>query len=46
MIQLTRLLEEHKPDSALLFPLYRLVIGAHMYKGYRQGLRQLVEEEA
>ncbi|MBN1136108.1 MAG: glycosyltransferase family 2 protein [Anaerolineae bacterium] len=41
MKQLTLLLEKHRPQSRLLVPLYRAIIGAHIRKGYRQGQREL-----
>jgi GT2 family glycosyltransferase len=41
MGRLTCVLEKHMPGSSLLALLYRWIISAHMYKGYRQGLREL-----
>lgn len=34
-----RWLERHFPSPQLLRPLYRWVIGAYLFRGYRQGLR-------
>lgn len=41
-----RTLEKHRPDSSLLALLYRWILSAHMYKGYRQGLCELSEKLA
>ena len=38
MEKLVARLENHNPKSALLPSLYRYVIGAHIYQGYRAGL--------
>ncbi len=37
--QLVRIVERVHPSPALLRPLYRWVIGAYIYRGYRQGLK-------
>ena len=36
-------LEKHRPQPHLLIPLYRAIIGAHIHRGYRQGLREVSE---
>ncbi len=41
MKQVVRRLETHFPKPWLLRPLYRWIIGAYIFRGYRQGLRQL-----
>lgn len=41
MKQLASLLEDHRPQSRLLVPLYRVIIGAHIQRGYWQGQREL-----
>ena len=41
MKQLAAILEKQRPESRLLVPLYRAIVGAHIQKGYRQGLREL-----
>jgi glycosyltransferase involved in cell wall biosynthesis len=38
---LTAMLERHGAQSRLLIVLYRIIIGAHIQRGYRQGLRDL-----
>ena len=43
MKRLIYVLEKYKPGSFLLVLLYRWVISAYLYKGYRRGLRELVE---
>jgi len=40
MEHLVRLLEHSYPSPTLLRPLYRWIIGAYIYQGYRQGLRE------
>ena len=37
---ITRLIESRYPNPRLLHPLYRWVIGAYIYRGYRQGLKE------
>lgn len=41
MRQLTRLLEKYRTDSLLLVLLYRWILSAYIYKGFRRGLREL-----
>ena len=41
MEQVVRRLEAHFPKPWLLRPLYRWIIGAYIFRGYRQGLRRL-----
>ena len=36
---LVHILEEKKPDSCLLVSLYRWIVSAFIYRGYREGLR-------
>ena len=35
-----RWLETHRPRDPLLRPVYRWVLGGHIYRGYRRGLRE------
>jgi len=46
MKQLTHVLEKYRPGLFLLVLLYRWIISAYMYKGYRRGLRELAEAKA
>ena len=46
MHRLAQVLERHKPDCRLLALLYRWSLSAYIYKGYRRGLREMVEEGA
>jgi len=39
MENLTKIIEVYPQNPALLRPLYRWIIGAYIYRGYRQGLR-------
>jgi glycosyltransferase involved in cell wall biosynthesis len=43
MRQFTRVLEKHHPRSLMLALLYRWLLSASMYKGYRCGLCELTE---
>jgi glycosyltransferase involved in cell wall biosynthesis len=40
MRRLVRILEKRDPDSSLLAYLYRWIVSASIYRGYRQGLRE------
>jgi glycosyltransferase involved in cell wall biosynthesis len=40
MFALVRLLEQTAPNPALLGLLYRWIVSAHIYRGYRAGLRE------
>jgi glycosyltransferase involved in cell wall biosynthesis len=40
MIWVAKLLETHYQSSSLLGPLYRWIIGSHMYQGYHHGTRE------
>lgn len=40
MGQLVSVLEQRHPSPALLRPLYRWILGAYIFQGYRQGLRE------
>lgn len=42
MEYLVSILEKYYPSPSLLSPLYRWICGAYMFRGYRDGLRQLV----
>jgi GT2 family glycosyltransferase len=46
MQRLRQVLEKHRPGSFLLVLLYRWIVSAHVYRGYRQGLRDLAEANA
>lgn len=43
---LTRVLEKHRPDSFMLALLYRWLISAYIYRGYRRGLREVAAKTA
>ncbi len=43
--QLVRRLEQYYPSPVLLRPLYRWVNGGYMFRGYREGLRELQRAE-
>ena len=40
MEHLVSILEKYCPSPTLLRPLYRWIIGGHIFRGYRQGLRE------
>lgn len=40
LFRLAALLETIAPDSALLDGVYRLLLGAHIFRGYRKGLKR------
>ena len=42
--KLALVLENHKSNSGPLVFLYRWIIGAHIYRGYRQGLHELSKD--
>jgi glycosyltransferase involved in cell wall biosynthesis len=44
LFRLTEALEHHWPQEAMLDRLYRLLLGAHIFRGYRRGL--LCEQSA
>ncbi len=44
MRQVAHVLEKRKQDATLLALLYRWIISAHIYRGYRAGLRDLGQE--
>lgn len=46
MQHMTHILEEYNSDSRLLILLYRWIIGAYIYRGYRRGLRELSQAKA
>jgi glycosyltransferase involved in cell wall biosynthesis len=46
MRRLTRTLEKRCPDSSLLVSVYRWILSACMYKGYRRGLLDLAEADS
>jgi hypothetical protein len=39
--RLARLLEQRWPAEAALGPLYRWIIGAYIYQGFQDGLKEL-----
>ncbi len=41
---LVSMLETAWPVEALLSPLYRWIVGAYIYRGYHQGLREMLEK--
>jgi len=43
MQRLSSVLEKHEPGSGLLALLYRWILSAYMYKGYRHGLCELAD---
>ncbi len=43
---LAQTLENHRPDCSFLALLYRWILSACMYNGYRRGLRELSEESS
>lgn len=40
MEQIVSILEQRYPSPVLLRPFYRWIIGGHIFRGYRQGLRE------
>jgi len=43
MRRLARILEKRRPDSLRLALLYRWIIGAYIYEGFRRGRREMTE---
>jgi hypothetical protein len=40
LLQLVQVIEHKAPNSSLLIPLYRIVIGLHAFSGVRNGLKR------
>jgi GT2 family glycosyltransferase len=45
LFRVTEALERHWPQEAMLDRLYRLLLGAHIFRGYRRGLRSAARQD-